>query len=631
MLTLRVRAVAFVSVFVLCAAGLAGCDAGTGAGPGGTVVRVDQAGYVVGGTKAAVVMGSSAALAGAGFAVLDVRDRAVLTGRVGPRTGSWNKHFEAVHAVDLSALTKPGVYRLVLTGSASGASPRFRVAEAQELMTSLVEENVRFFQVQRDGAQVPGSVLRRKPSHLTDRQVTVYGTPRFSADGSSLLDSRLTSVGGPVDVSGGWFDAGDFLKFTHTAAYSVIQMFLAGREMPTASGLAVEAEHGVRWLERMWDGTSQTLYAQVGLGAGNERVRADHDVWRLPEADDALVTSPGHPDYLIRHRPVFRANAPGSPISPNLAGRVAAAFALAAQADSDPGSAQRRLEKAAAVYALADTAPRGPLVTVFPAAYYAEEAWQDDLELAAAELARAGRALGDARAGGWQAQAAAWARAYLDSDTKATLSVGDVSALAHAELMGAPDRGGELAGVLKADLRRQLAEATERAGQDPFGAGADYTEFDAVPQTFGLVTTALLHGRLTGEHQYDGFAARQRGWALGANPWGSSFMIGVGEVFPHCPDHPVANLAGSLDGTGDILRGAVVNGPNGADVVREQEYWPETRRCRADPGRPWSDFDGRGARYLDSVGAWQTVEPAVNFASTALLAFALSGRTTGRP
>ncbi|MFD7978325.1 glycoside hydrolase family 9 protein [Streptomyces sp. NPDC059071] len=633
MLTPRVRAVAFSAAALIGMAAVLGWDPTgltEGPGTGEAVVRVDQAGYVAGRPKTAVVMGSRDALTDAGFEVLDGQDRSVLTGRVGPRTGSWNQNFPSVHTVDLSALTAPGTYRLTLTGSAAGTSPPFRVAPARELMTPLVEQNVKFFQAQRDGAEVVADVLRRKPSHLSDRRATVYVTPRFSADGSRLEDRRLTPVGGPVDVSGGWFDAGDFLKFTHTASYAVVQLFLAGRETPAASGLSAEAEHGVRWLDRMWDGRSGTLYAQVGLGAGNDVIGNDHDLWRLPEEDDRLRTAPGDKNDVIRHRPVFRANEPGAPISPNLAGRVAAAFALAAQAESDPVSARRRLDQAAAVYARADTAPRGRLVTAYPAAFYSEESWQDDLELAAAELARAARTLGDARAGEWQRQAGTWARAYLASETKDTLSVGDVSALAHAELLSSPGQGGQLAEALRADLRRQLTDAADRARQDPFGAGAGYTDFDAVPRTFGLVTTALLHARLTGEHLYDAFTARQRGWALGMNPWGSSFVIGVGEVYPHCPEHPVANLAGSLDGTGDILRGAVVNGPNGADTFREDGFMTGMRPCEADPGRPWSDFDGHGARYVDRVGAWQTVEPAIDFTSTALLAFALSGSGRGQ-
>ncbi|MFF8805608.1 glycoside hydrolase family 9 protein [Streptomyces omiyaensis] len=634
MLIRRVRGMAVSAAAVLAVIAVVGCDPTAlteRSGASEAVVRVDQAGYIAGAAKVAVVMGPDDAFADVGFTVIDTQNRSVLTGRVGPRTGSWNRNFPAVHTVDLSALTAPGTYRLTLDGTAVGTSPRFRVAPARELMTSLVEENVRFFQAQRDGAEVVTDVLRRKPSHLTDRQAAVYATPRFSADGSRLEDDRLTPADGPVDVSGGWFDAGDFMKFTHTASYAVVQLFLAEREMPAASGLSAEAEHGVRWLDRMWDGSSGTLHAQVGLGAGNDGIGNDHDLWRLPEADDALRTAPGDKNHAIRHRPVFRANEPGARISPNLAGRVAAAFALAAQADSDPASARRWLDKAAAVYARADTAPKGPLITAYPATFYSEESWQDDLELGAAELARAARTLGDtARAAQWQRQAAAWARAYLASDTKDSLAVWDVSALAHAELLGSPDHGGPLADALKADLRRQLADATDRARQDPFGAGAVYTDFDAVPRTFGLVTTALLHARVTGERQYDVFTARQRGWALGANPWGSSFVIGVGEVYPHCPEHPVANLAGSLDGTGEILRGAVVNGPNGADKFNEDGFMTGMRPCEADPGRPWSDFDGRGARYVDRVGAWQTVEPAVDFTATALLAFALSGSGPGR-
>ncbi|MFH8462894.1 hypothetical protein [Streptomyces sp. NPDC017991] len=83
----------------------------------------------------------------------------------------------------------------------------------------------------------------------------------------------------------------------------------------------------------MWDGDSETLYVQVGIGAGNDAVRTDHDVWRLPEADDRLDVSPGDPDYTIKHRPVFRAAEPGEGVGASPAGRVAAAFALAARAD----------------------------------------------------------------------------------------------------------------------------------------------------------------------------------------------------------------------------------------------------------------------------------------------------------
>jgi hypothetical protein len=90
-------------------------------------------------------------------------------------------------------------------------------------------------------------------------------------------------------------------------------------------------------------------------------------------------------------------------VSPNLAGRVAAAFALGAQVAlqrGDTGSARRWLGQAASVFAQARTTDVGELVTAYPHAHYPEDSWADDMELGAAELARAGRLLGDRRADG---------------------------------------------------------------------------------------------------------------------------------------------------------------------------------------------------------------------------------------
>ncbi|MFJ8387686.1 glycoside hydrolase family 9 protein [Streptomyces sp. NPDC094438] len=585
--------------------------------PGPVVIRVDQAGYLTDAGKEAFAMGSEDQLAGAHFEVVDTAGRTVLDGRTGPRTGAWNDSYDSVRTLDLSALTRPGTYRVRLTGTATAESPSFKVAPAAELMKGLAEDNVRFFQAQRDGADIVPGALDRKPSHLTDRAATVYAAPHYNKDGTELKEP-LRKVGGPVDVSGGWFDAGDFLKFTHTAAYSTAQLLLAQRSLPDTPGLAAEARHGLDWLDKMWDGRSGTLYAQVGIGAGSKDVRSDHDVWRLPQADDALEAS--GPDHMLKNRPVFRANEPGAPISPNLAGRVAAVFALAAQteAKSDPQGARQWLKKAAAVYQQADTGHTGELVTVFPNSFYPEDSWLDDMEFGATELGLAAKELGDARAVRWHGEAGDWARKYIASDARGTLGVADVSALAHADLikLGPSQAAAD-------DLRRQLGDGERRAAKDPLRAGAVYTDFDAVPHTFGLVATARLYAQATGDHRYDAFAEQQRGWALGANAWGTSFMIGTGEVFPHCPEHQVANLAGSLTGEGKILRGAVVNGPNGSGKLTEHNSFDQMRSCEAGTAE-WKRFDGNGARYLDHVGAWQTVEPADDFTSTALLAFALT-------
>ncbi|MFG2682141.1 glycoside hydrolase family 9 protein [Streptomyces sp. NPDC048392] len=620
------RTVSAVAASVLAACCLTACSEGRNEAP--AAIRVNQVGYVAGEKKFAYVMGDGDKLADAEFEVLDERGRTAEHGSLGPSLGDWNSTYTAVHPIDLSPLDRTGTYRLRLVGADAGPPVRFRVAPARQLLDPLRADTVHFFGTQRDGRDVLPDATGRVPSHLADERARVYETPDpESADGTTAAPA-LSEAGGPVDVSGGWFDAGDFLKFTHTTSYVVAQMLSTVRDAPSVPGLREEAQHGLRWLDRMWDEETGTLYAQVGLGSGGKEVRGDHDVWRLPEEDDHLTVRPGDADYLIKYRPVFRVNEPGEPISPNLAGRVSAAFALAAQTEAEkhPARAREWLDKAAAVHARADTRPDdGALATTTPADYYQERSWRDDMEWAAVELARAADALGDTRGSRWSDEALTWARAALRDEHGGTLGPADVSALAHADVLSSADPDAGLTAELEAELRRQLETGRKRAAGDPFRSGVIPSDFDAVPNSFGLLATARLYARVTGDHRYDDFAAQQLAWVFGANAWGTSFVVGAGDLYPHCLQHQVANLAMSHTGRGDILRGAVVNGPNDAGLLRRPETFDAGRSCSFAPdGMPWSEFDGHGAGYVDDVRAWQTVEPADDFASTALYALSLT-------
>ncbi len=111
-----------------------------------------------------------------------------------------------------------------------------------------------------------------------------------------------------------------------------------------------------------------------------------------------------------------------------------------------------------------------------------------------------------------------------------------------------------------------------------------------------------------------------------ANAWGTSLVIGEGTVFPHCPQHQVANLAGSLTGGRHVLVGAVVNGPNGAENFEDIGIPDGARACPVDGRNRFAAFDRPDARFLDDVRAWPSVEPAIDFTSTGMLAFALAAR-----
>ena len=185
--------------------------------------------------------------------------------------------------------------------------------------------------------------LHRKPSHLNDAHASVYAWPHFQRGSDVIKDPDLRKIGGPVDVAGGWFDAGDYLKFTHSTAYADVLLYTAARELGRArTGGALAPRPGTArtgWA-RCGMPRTKTLLLQVGIGSGNTAgtFSGDHDGWRLPQARRPTIDPL---DRYVAHRPVFRAAPPGHLISPNLVGRTRAAFALAAQVDATVGPAPR--------------------------------------------------------------------------------------------------------------------------------------------------------------------------------------------------------------------------------------------------------------------------------------------------
>ena len=591
-------------------------------------IRLDQVGYEPG--TAEVLLMTAAPVEHVQLRVRDAAGHVVATAQTAASAGSWSNAWPAVYRLAFHGLTTTGAYT-VEAGSPIGAGSRvaaapvqLRVGTAADLASAPLDATVAFLRNQRDGADVVAGPLDRQPAHLVDRTATAYAPPTYNVD--DLLVGALQPVGGPVDAAGGWFDAGDYIKLVQTASYTDTLLFVAGRQHPGDAALRAEAVHGLDWLGKMWDDQTRTLYYQVGIGDGDwPRVAGDHDVWRLPQADDALVVAPGDTEYFVKYRPVFRAGPAGSKVSPNLAGRLASSFALAAQtlAPTDPKQAALWLARAHHVLALANTHP-GELLTASPHDYYPESSWRDDLELGWTEVAAADRALGRPSADDLRT-AAVWADARLRSaESKDTLNLYDVSALAHAELLrllraSTPSGLAVTADRLRADLVGQLDQARGKASHNPFGLGLWFTSGDPSPHAFGLGATGELANAVGVRAQV---ARNQVHWALGANPWGTTFVIGVGSTFPLCPQDQIANLSGTLDGTTPLHVGGVVDGPAAAGDFADLGVPAGARACSV-PG--FAAYDGKGVRYVDDVQAWPSVEPADDYTATALLAFALAG------
>ena len=608
----------------------------TTAKPAAPEIRLNQVGYQPTAPKSAYVM-LPARVASVPFTITDAKGRVVYRGVSRDDVGAWNAGYQAVYLLSFSGLHRCGTYQ-VRVGST--VSVTFKIANGSALYGPLVDNAVRYFTSERDGADVEHDVLSREPANLTDEKADVYATPSYD-DNDNLLGT-LKKVGGPVNVSGGWFDAGGgYEKFGYTASYADALMLIAARgNAGQSSTLKPEAEYGLQWITKLWNPSLKVLYMQVGIGNGNasNTIQGDYNFWFLPQQEDMLDVAkggnPGPTAFYVKYRPVFEAAAPGQMVSPDLAGRYAADFALGAQL-ARGSNARHDLSLARSVYADAKTTDVGQLVTAYPNDYYPGTEWKSDMLWGATEIALADERLGVPRAQlrADLAVAARWARAYIVQGHPAgsdTLNLYDTGAIAESELLQAM-RASRMAPaiaprLLVNDLAAQLQVGETWAKGDPFALGTDLGSADAAPHAFGLYVTNELYRQAGGSARYQAFAQQQLNFALGANAWGSSFVVGAGTTYPHCMQSEIANLAGSLTGHGDIQLGAVTDGPSSPGNFVGLGTVSGMRACSAGS---FSAFNNSSAAYEDNVVSWPSVEPADDYTAISLFAFSM-GASSGR-
>ncbi|HET8964770.1 MAG TPA: glycoside hydrolase family 9 protein [Candidatus Acidoferrum sp.] len=614
-------------------------------------VRVNQVGYPVNASKRAYLM-TSTTETGATFKLTNSSGASVFNAAIGQKLGAWGS-FSNVYALDFDSVTTPGTYTITVTGPAPATSPSFLIDLSANVYSTPLANSLYFYQNERDGANFIASPLRSAGGHLNDATASVYLTPNVNKNGRFSGD--LTPTGAQMDASGGWWDAGDYLKFVQTESYTTALMLIGVRDFPSQMGSSApastnftsEAKFGTDWLQKMWNDSSKTFYYQVGIGNGNAQTISDHDIWRLPQSDDTFQSCTSQYRYIC-DRPVFinTAGGAGAKISPNLAGRMAAALAVCYQVfkTTQPAYANQCLLSAEHIFDLANTAPSGKLLTVIPFSFYPESEWRDDLELGATELYLALQSgnvpagLPHPNASFYLTAAAEWANSYITGpgDAGDTLNLYDVSGLAHYELYRALGLAGNPSGLattqaaLLADLKKQIDKAVAQAATDPFGFGFPWAAYDTTSHGAGLVVMANEYDNLTNSAAYAAYANRWLGNILGTNAWGTSLIVGDGSVFPHCMQHQVANLAGSLNGTEPLLRGAAVEGPNS---ISTKGALGGMIACPTNGVDVFAQFNGNGAVFKDNVQSYSTVEPAVDLTASSFLAFSwtIAGAPSGTP
>jgi endoglucanase len=687
-------------------------------------VRVSQVGYEQGAAPFRAYLMSTSVGHGTKFRVLDSKRSTAYSGQVGALLGRWS-HSKTmaynVYALDFN-VPSGDIYTISVSGSEAVVSPSFAVDCPDALYSGLLLNTLFFYETQRDGAHFIPNALRTAPGHLKDENARVYETPPL--DSNDFIDNvppapPLVSAKLPhIDASGGWWDAGDYMKYVETVSYTAALMQVGVRDFPNQMGAGArmnppsppgslsyagssgrggpessdftdEAKFGVDWLMKMWDDKTTTLYYQVdnsqdwdyygegtpssatgncgGTYATPYCLITEYDIWTLPQAADNFKQT-GDPQpcdpyttFFICYRPVYVAGPAGSPISPNLAGRLAADFALCYQVDrtTDPFRANRCLKNAEDIFALADTSYPDPapaagsgtcsncLLTIVPFDGYPENVWDDDMELGATELyfaLRSGADAGDLPDGlahtdpmDYLRQAAKFAHNYVRNiyapGYTDTLNLYDVSGLAHFELFRALTMAGNPSGLaisqsgIRQQFLRQVDDAITQAGADPWGFGYQWSYGDTTSHGAGLSVMASEAYYLTGSKRYDTYSQRWLANMLGTNAWGSSFIVGDGSTFPNCIQHQVANLAGALDGSSGgtpVLWGAAVEGPSSSassGVVDGMILCPANgvdtfRKFNGNAGA----FDAsQRAVYRDNMQSYSTTEPGIDLTSTSFL------------
>src|SRR5215472_4071919 len=662
----RSRTLAVVSsILVFCALGSAALAQSA-------FVRVNQVGYVAGASKRAYLM-SSGVETGATFVLKNSSGSTVFgPTAIGANLGSWSGSYSDVYALDFDGFTTAGTYTVSVTGPISASSPSFKIDTAANVYTGALSNSLFFYQDERDGPNFVSTALRTAAGHLNDASAKVYVTPNVNNNGRFSGDLTPATFNGSQPVingEGGWWDAGDYMKFVQTHTYTVALMLIGERDFPNqmgASGVTQnslhwpdEAKFGLDWLQEMWDDTNQILYYQMAIGNGNAQTISDHDIWRLPQADDTYGGCTSVYRYIC-HRPVFvnpaALNAAhqiqaAARISPNLAGRLAADFALCYHIyqTSNPTYANQCLSSAEHIFDLANTAPSGNLLTAIPFSFYPETEWRDDLELGAAELYFAVQGCGAScpinlhPASYYLSQAATWANAYITgpNDAQDTLNLYDVSGLAHFELYRAIALAGNPSGLattqaeLVADLQKQLNNAITQSGKDPFGFGFPWNTYDTTSHGGGLAVMGAEYSYLNGPALNRStnpatYANRQLANILGANGWGTSLIVNDGSTFPLCMQHQVTNLVPSPPNGPPFLSGAAVEGPNSA---ASKGTLTGMVACPPNGVDQFAQFNSSKAVYKDNVQSYSTVEPAIDLTASSFLAFSwqMAGAPSGTP
>lgn len=379
---------------------------------------------------------------------------------------------------------------------------------------------------------------------LPDDYVLPYRTDAAMNDGKDV----------GLDLTGGWADAGDGIKFTHPMSYAAGQLGWAVYEYRDAfekSGQIDDILDEIKWATDFFikaNPSPEVLYYMCGY---NE---SDHSVWVAHEMLDYMTD---------RKSFVLNAQTPGS----DVAGSTAASLAIASLIfeKTDPEYAEKCLKHAKQIFAFGDKyRGKNPLDTLYPSGGYIDDLawgaiWLYIKTNDSTYLDKAKEILPPTKLGGGHTHC------WDDVSYGAGLKLAQIT------------KDPEYIKVVEKNLDSWMPDGSitytpgglawlSQWGSLRYATTAAFLAF--VWSDDDTVCTAAK------KQKYNDFAEKQVNYALGDNPRGGSYVVGFGENAPVHPHHRTAHgsWTSQLETPSyhrHILYGALVGGPGSNDAWKD--------------------------------------------------------------
>jgi hypothetical protein len=576
-------------------------EAGAGEKSAEIYIRINQVGYLSEDRKTAILFSADPVREKFALIRAETGEEVLLLKPERSKAANWGA-FNYYYTCDFSQVQETGRY--LLEGKQSKSRSQF-FQISDHAYDHLQEELLGFMRQQRCGYNPFLDMV----CHRRDGR-SFYG---------SMPDSTY------VDVSGGWHDAGDQLKYLITGSYATAHMLLSYSLYPDrfqdrnnalgqagANGIPDvldEARWGLDWIFKLHV-TPDQLVHQVA----DDR---DHRGWKMPDQDiseygwgpnsyRAAYFADGRPQGLN----IYKSEATG--VS-NLAGRSTAAMARAAriwkEELDDPHFAGQCLETAITLYNLGKEKEGFQQGNSYGAPYrYGEETWADDMEWGAAELYKTtgeNSYLEDAIKYARMAGTVSW----MPHDTALHYQYYPFVNMGHYALYELVDDS--FKDSLAAYYRSGIESCLDRSGKNPYGIGVSFIWCSNNLLT-SLIAQIILYEDMTGDDRYTEFLVQQRDWLFGRNPWGTSMFTGI----PEGGEYPVDVHTSVYAKTGIEVPGGLIDGPVYGTIYRSL-----AGLLLGDPDE-FAEVQNPFVVYHDDMGDYSTNEPTMDGTAGAILMMA---------